>query len=661
MLSPPRITAFFACLLLFNSELIYAYKGDIGWIKLSTELAANLPNGSGVHVSQNEADTDSSSAYKYFPDNTSAQFSGKTITNISNLSNTPSGHATGVAALFYGSNALANGITNIYAYEVNNWLQPGYLKAGNNAKPLSTPSRIGNQSWVGETGNLAFDADILRRLDWVIETDEFVQFVGTSNSLGLNKNLLSGAYNVMAVGKTNGIHSTGSAQIDSVYVAARNGIEIVAPLNVTSSSTPVLASTAALLIETAHTNPGLSNGSTSNRNGDIIYNAERSETIKAALLASADRLTKNIETPDNITDYRATPANQTLNGLDARFGAGQVNVYNSYHIIAAGEQNSNEDGGSGNIGTYGFDYDPSFGGSSSSNNVASYYFSTGVSPVIISASLAWNIDIAGGSRNFDGTATLRDLDLKLYDVTTGSRILLMSSSSTIENSENIWSALEPTKDYLLEVTPKNSFLWDYSLAWHIALDFDGDSVSDAQDNCPVITNTNQTDQDSDGIGDVCDDDIDGDGVANSIDAFPLDPLESIDTDGDGIGNNADTDDDNDKLTDAEELVIGTNPLLVDTDGDSFSDYDEVNAGSHPLDINSIPVTADGDLNNDGIVNIQDILLGQQILSGMVSLTADYLSRGDVAPMSSGVPSPDGVFNVADLLTIQRKALGLINF
>ena len=42
----------------------------------------------------------------------------------------------------------------------------------------------------------------------------------------------------------------------------------------------------------------------------------------------------------DITDYRALPVNQTINGLDKRFGAGQVNIYNSFHIVAAGEQGS---------------------------------------------------------------------------------------------------------------------------------------------------------------------------------------------------------------------------------------------------------------------------------------------------------------------------------
>ncbi|MCW9014344.1 MAG: thrombospondin type 3 repeat-containing protein [Gammaproteobacteria bacterium] len=664
-----------SCLLLLHSGLSYAYKDDIGHTKLATELGINLPNGNSVTVSQAEADTDGvvGSPYLYFPDITDTRFTGKIITNVSNLNDAPSAHATGVGGTFYGNYAMANGVINIYVYEVNNWLQADYLRFGSSWQPISSTSRIGNHSWVGATGNLSYDSDILRRLDWVIETDEFLQFVGTKNSTGINSNLLSAAYNVVTVGKTDGLHSTGSAQIDSTYVAGRTRTEIVAPFAWTSNATPVVAATAAILIETGHSNPGLSNGSTSNRNGDTIYNAERSETIKAALLAGADRLTKNTSTTANITDYRVE-LNQTANGLDARFGAGQVNVYNSYHIIAAGEQNSAEDDGSsaGSIGTFGFDYDPSFGGSSGSNNVASYYFSTGTNPQILKASLAWNIDIAGGNKfNFNGTSSIYDLDLMLYDI-TGSQTLLISSTSSVDNTENIWTSLPAGRDYLLQVLPKtgqSDFLWDYALAWHIASDIDGDVISDVQDNCPSIFNANQADLDGDAIGDVCDNDIDGDGVANAADAFPLDATETTDTDNDGTGNNADTDDDNDGLLDIAEDINAngvvdageTDSLNYDTDGDGYNDGEEVAAGSDPLDLNSVPVSPDGDINNDGIVNVVDILIAQQILGGQLTPTSEQLAHGDVAPLISGVPTPDGQFNVGDLVVIMRKATGMIDF
>ena len=163
-----RITVI-SCFLLFHNELSYAYKDDIGHTKLATELGIDLPNGSNVLVSQTESDSDGVAGppYLYFPDTADARFSGKIITNVTNLNDSPSAHATGVGGTFYGIYSMANGITNIYVYEANNWLQGDYLKFGSTSQPLSSTSRIGNHSWVGATGDLGYDSDILRRLDWV--------------------------------------------------------------------------------------------------------------------------------------------------------------------------------------------------------------------------------------------------------------------------------------------------------------------------------------------------------------------------------------------------------------------------------------------------------------------------------------------------------------
>jgi hypothetical protein len=653
------------------------YKDDIAFTQLAAELGLNLPDGNNVIATQIEAatsyvdhDNNSSTADLpvYLPDPNNSAFSGKLISDMTGAeSGTYSSHANGVGGLFYGNNSMASGINTIHAHWADYWLEPGFLNYGN-GKPSSSSSRIANHSWVGTISDLTVASNILRRIDWVIETDEFLQIVGIRNSISINYNLLSAAYNVLAVGKTDGKHSTGSPFVDSTYPSGRIRTEIVAPFGYTSSSTPAVSAAASLLVDLGHSNPALSTDpaetSTSNRDGNTIFNAERSEVIKATLLAGADRLTQNTSTIANITDYRVDATNQTSNGLDARFGAGQVNVYNSYHIVAAGEQNSSQDGGAGSTGiaTFGFDYDPSFGGEN--NNVASYYFTTGATPEILSASLVWHIYIDGGNGpNFSGTAAFYDLDLYLYDITE-SQTLLISSTSQIDNSENIWTSLSANRNYLLQVIPKagqSYFDWDYALAWRLASDLDGDGITDHQDNCPVNSNANQADMDNDEIGDACDSDIDGDGTPNLTDAFPWDPTETTDTDGDSIGNNTDDDDDDDGLTDVTELSIGTDPLLVDTDDDGFSDYDEVNAGSDPLDIASVPVTADGDLNNDSVVDVRDILLGQQILMGLTPLTADHLAHGDVAPLISGTSSPNGLFNLGDFVIIQQKVLGIINF
>ena len=112
-------------------------------------------------------------------------------------------------------------------------------------------------------------------------------------------------------------------------------------------------------------------------------------------------------------------------------------------------------------------------------------------------------------------------------------------------------------------------------------DGDEDGVTNDLDNCQDVANADQADLDQDGKGDVCDADIDGDGVANEDDdfpkdatetqdsdqdgvgdvrdAFPDDPNEFEDTDGDGRGDVADPDDDDDGFSDAQELADGTNP------------------------------------------------------------------------------------------------------
>jgi len=589
-------------MLLSVSASIHAgYEGDIGYTQLVSEEGIDTPDGSGIRVTQIEASTaGSGNPAVYLPDGSHSEFATTTITDKSGATtSTFSSHATSVGKTFYGgASSIAPGMSLVDAFLADDWLQGGFLRFGG-MKPLVSSSRIANHSWIGDFG-VANNSDLLRRTDWVVARDEFIQCVGVKNNASANQPLMSSAYNVIAVGKSDGANGFGAAAIDTDYVSGRTRPELVAPKSTSSSATPVVAASTALLIEHGQNNPSLSTDpvetSTSNRYGDTIYNTGRSEVIKAVLMAGADRSTANTSISD-ITDYRADPINQTTNGLDPRFGAGQVNIYNSFQIIDAGEQNSDEDIGAGNISADGFDYDPSFGGSGGSNSLASYYFSTGADQVMLSTTLAWNIKIDGGNgTDFSGAAELYDLDLNLYDI-TGSKVLLESSRSTIDNTETIWVQLSANRSYLLEVvrgSGQGLFKWDYALAWHmvdIIIDSDGDGIPDGKD----------TDDDNDGMPDSWE-------ISNNLN--PLDSSDaSMDSDSDGLTNlqeyeagsnpgNPDTD--TDGLMDGAEVnIYGTDPTDADTDNDGLTDGAEVNTyGTDPTD-------ADTDTDNDGVPDSVD--------------------------------------------------------
>jgi hypothetical protein len=127
-------------------------------------------------------------------------------------------------------------------------------------------------------------------------------------------------------------------------------------------------------------------------------------------------------------------------------------------------------------------------------------------------------------------------------------------------------------------------------------DTDGDGIDDSIDNCVSVSNADQVDTDSDGIGNACDADDDGDNVIDSQDAFPLDRAYSKDSDNDQIpdkyeikyglnhldGSDAELDIDNDGLTALDEFGFGTDHRLKDTDRDTLPDNWELLNDRDPL-------------------------------------------------------------------------------
>jgi hypothetical protein len=171
-----------------------------------------------------------------------------------------------------------------------------------------------------------------------------------------------------------------------------------------------------------------------------------------------------------------------------------------------------------------------------------------------------------------------------------------------------------------------SFSWYFNQQSNSNIDTDGDGLSDDFETNTLGTDPNNVDTDGDGL-------VDGaDGVV------PLAALPGgVDSDGDGF-------------VDGEQ-DLNTNPTLADTDGDQLPDGLEVANNSDPLDANSWPNLADGDLaplgNPDGLINAADYLIAQRISLQLITANPLALAHGDLYP----VGAPDGVINSSDLILL----------
>lgn len=445
------------------------YSDLMGAEQLSQLLGGNMLDGTGIRVDQVEA-TDQN--FAYMPNVSNSDFAGITFNNVSGSSDATSSHASQVAWSFYGRTlSIAPGITEVDVYEANHWLGDGSLRLGTNDRPLNTVARVVNHSWIF---GVADSLDALHRIDFQVNQLDVIQTVGLPNISNPDRLAWKNAFNVIKVGRTDGRHLGGSNTITSVYAGGRavpdlvaTGIRPGATSVATSYAAPNVGAGTALLLQAA-ADPALSNG-TIDAGPRIINHAESSEVIKALLMAGADRHTIGPRTDtdkEDLVDYQI----DTQNNLDSRYGAGQMNLLRSYQMLAAGEQNSHEDGGPDRLQRLGWDYNEVFGGRKSESTATYTLDSPKFFETRLVATLAWNVLIGYGQQNVEGSnawgdETLYAMDLELREAATGE--LVDISASPVDNTENLFTDLDEDISYDLRVVSAGSYGHDYGLAWRL--------------------------------------------------------------------------------------------------------------------------------------------------------------------------------------------------
>ena len=222
--------------------------------------------------------------------------------------------------------------------------------------------------------------------------------------------------------------------------------DITAPEWMTSFSTPQVSGAAAVLMQAALRGGG---GSNTNSAFDL-------RTIKALLLNGAVK-------PANWTNASASP-------LDARYGAGVVNVFNAYEQLAGGKQNfcasnsvatgaAHPPVATTNSVAANSGWDFEIISSGATNDAVNHYFFN-VSNGLATITLVWN-------RQF-GQTNINDLDLFLFDVANSN--LVACSTSRVDNVEHLFVPQLATGRYDLQVlknggTTVVSDAETYALAW----------------------------------------------------------------------------------------------------------------------------------------------------------------------------------------------------
>ena len=412
--------------------------------------------GSGIPVALSEA-PEPNNGFEVNPIvNFSAQFtwisSAGTATNFPNSVGIESGHGDAVGRAFFASDlGVAPGVPRVDNYEANYFVQ-------NVIVPL-VPIRgqVVNQSWIIFSGSPSADTF------YDAYANSFnVLFVSGQGNVPEPVDSPGTAYNGICVG----IISTSYQSSIGPTSDGRAKPDLVAPHYCCASfSTPLVAGGATLLLQAAAANDGGANTASI---------ATNSATIKALLLNGAVKMT-------NWTNGFTRP-------LDARYGAGVLNIYNSDRQLRGGRRaaiatNSvllntahPPTGNTNNVAALrGWDFS-AIQSIAGNDQVAHYSFSLPSNGVAFSATatLVWK----------KSAGPLANLDLFLYN--TANSNLVTCSTSSVDNVEHLFVPKLPAGRYDLQVLKHGDVLAVGSESYALAFDFSPAKVSIANRETNVV-------------------------------------------------------------------------------------------------------------------------------------------------------------------------------
>lgn len=329
-----------------------------------------------------------------------------TATTFPNSVGVESGHANLVGSVFYGASSLgiAPGVQRVRNYEANYYANPA---SGPIALKTPLPDVVVNQSWAAGANTL-----LENNYDEYAATYN-VLFVSGMNNAADTPPAPGSCYNGIGVGTLDrdssvGPTSDGRSKPDIVVSGASYLVSYV---------TPAVSGSAALLWQAAARNDG---------GGSTASLATNSSVIKALLLNGAIK-------PFGWTNGPTRP-------LDARWGAGNLNVYNSWQQLRGGRAST----AGTNANLRGWD---SAGLTSIANSVTNRYvfnLATSGGAFVGNATLVWKRTSA---------LTLANFDLYLFGPATN---LVASSQSTVDNVEHFFATNLPPGRYELRVVKRAS-------------------------------------------------------------------------------------------------------------------------------------------------------------------------------------------------------------